>query len=491
MYELFGGNPFDLMAEVLRLAEQKRKSSHWYTPTLEADERCGKEARKLLEPYDKELKLAATIGLDLQAIAAIIRQCETKEFYVLYKILQELDYFFSWEQFCEAIDEAKSFRALNDNIEETGIRILPRVKIPQFAYEGHLRRDARSFCDYINANLQNCYYIKEENLNVDGIKYELENVIYQPEIKGKDRESLTIAFSPLTNLPLDDILQINYFAERDENGLEQNYFSAEGVKWPELCFEKYKKLYQCACEFDADIVMAPEMLGVDGLYKLDKLKFNENSHEWSKAKMKKGNRVPSLVLTPTYCKNGRNSVRVFDKYGKMLLEQDKQYPFVYRKKDALMEKLYTENLKNCENRIVMLHVPHWGRMVFPICMDFLNPSYQNVLIRVLQATLVLCPSYSNGATNFEAALSTGVQFQTTSLWGNSCSALQPHLVDCGYVGAVRLPNVGTNASPVRFELDCKGKCMKECAFIVHLPLNYAGISRWQDCTAKCYHHHGL
>lgn len=46
MYELFGGNPFDLMAEVLRLAEQKRKSSHWYTPTLEADERCGKEARK-------------------------------------------------------------------------------------------------------------------------------------------------------------------------------------------------------------------------------------------------------------------------------------------------------------------------------------------------------------------------------------------------------------------------------------------------------------
>lgn len=54
MYELFGGNPFDLMAEVLRLAEQKRKSSHWYTPTLEADERCGKEARKLLEPYDKE-----------------------------------------------------------------------------------------------------------------------------------------------------------------------------------------------------------------------------------------------------------------------------------------------------------------------------------------------------------------------------------------------------------------------------------------------------
>lgn len=136
MYELFGGNPFDLMAEVLRLAEQKRKSSHWYTPTLEADERCGKEARKLLEPYDKELKLAATIGLDLQAIAAIIRQCETKEFYVLYKILQELDYFFSWEQFCEAIDEAKSFRALNDNIEETGIRILPRVKIPQFAYEG-------------------------------------------------------------------------------------------------------------------------------------------------------------------------------------------------------------------------------------------------------------------------------------------------------------------------------------------------------------------
>lgn len=91
--------------------------------------------------------------------------------------------------------------------------------------------------------------------------------------------------------------------------------------------------------------MAPEMLGVDGLYKLDKLKFNENLHEWSKAKMKKGNRVPSLVLTPTYCKNGRNSVRVFDKYGKMLLEQDKQYPFVYRKKDALMEKLYTENLK--------------------------------------------------------------------------------------------------------------------------------------------------
>lgn len=161
------------------------------------------------------------------------------------------------------------------------------MEIPHFAYEGHLRRDARSFCDYINANLQNCYYIKEENLNVDGIQYELENVIYQPEIKEKERESLTIAFSPLTNLPLDDVLQINYFAESDENGLEQNYFSAEGVKQPELCFEKYKKLYQCACKFDADIVMAPEMLGVDELYKLDELKFNENLHKWSKTKMEK------------------------------------------------------------------------------------------------------------------------------------------------------------------------------------------------------------
>lgn len=27
MYELFGGNPFDLMAEVLRLAEQNRKEN--------------------------------------------------------------------------------------------------------------------------------------------------------------------------------------------------------------------------------------------------------------------------------------------------------------------------------------------------------------------------------------------------------------------------------------------------------------------------------
>lgn len=114
------------------------------------------------------------------------------------------------------------------------------------------------------------------------------------------------------------------------------------------------------------------------------------------------------------------------------------------------------------------------------------PAYQDLLIRVLHATLILCPSYSVGSANFELALSAGVQFQATTLWGNSCSALYP-CENTGYTGAIRLPNIGHEALTVRFELECEGKCSEKCAFLIQVPLNCAGESRRQDIGAKCTH----
>lgn len=125
-------------------------------------------------------------------------------------------------------------------------------------------------------------------------------------------------------------------------------------------------------------------------------------------------------------------------------------------------------------------------IAFPICKDFLTPAYQDLLIRVLHATLILCPSYSVGSANFELALSAGVQFQATTLWGNSCSALYP-CENTGYTGAIRLPNIGHEALTVRFELECEGKCSEKCAFLIQVPLNCAGESRRQDIGAKCTH----
>lgn len=454
-----------------------------------SDQFCYTQALAILQPYQEELMDAATIGLTSQTRYNIVKQCEGLPVLILHKIVLELDNYFSWEQFIEEQGNAQPFGALNDNVEETHIRILPRVPIPSIVYEGHLRRNAHSFYDRINSELKNCYYIKEDALTINGVHYEVKNVIYNPELRSKNRGQLTVAFSPLINLPMDKALEIEWFQRKAENDIVYNLFSILGLKDEQLCFNRYENLYKKACEFDADIVMGPEMLCPLGLYETDELGYNQHLRQWSSQRMKGSKRAPALILAPSFWRNGRNSIRVFNKNGKLLLEQDKQYPFTYRKplETVGLEEKYTENLENSQRCIWLLHIPYWGRLVFPICMDFLQPLYQDLLIRELQATLVLCSSYSAGNANFENALTSGVQFQATSFWGNSCSALQPHLKECGYTGAVLLPNIGTTASPLRLELRCQEICGNGCAFIVQVPLNYAGQTRWQDIGARCHH----
>lgn len=483
-------NPFNLMATLLAMTiATSTEPESTLAISSASDQLCYRQALAILQPYREELRDAATIGLTSQTICNIVKQCEGLPFSVLHKIVLELDYYFSWEQLIEEQGDAEPFRALNDNIEETHIRVLPRVPVPSIVYEGHSRRDAHSFYDRINSELRNCYYIKEDALIINGVHYEVKNVIYNPELRSKNREKLTVAFSPLINLPMDDTLEIKYFQREGKNGIVYNLFSVLGLKDEQLCFNRYKNLYQKACEFDADIVMGPEMLCPLGLYEIDELRYNQHLRQWSSQKKTGSERAPALILIPSFWKNGRNNIRVFNRNGKLLLEQDKQYPFTHRKQSetAGLGEKYTENLENSQYCIWLLHIPYWGRLVFPICMDFLQPLYQDLLIRELQSTLILCSSYSAGNANFERALASGVQFQATAFWGNSCSALQPHLKECGYTGAVLLPNIGKKASPLRLELRCQEICGNGCAFIVQVPLNYAGQTRWQD-TGATYHH---
>lgn len=479
-------NPFNLLAKLLALTLKKKPVEVQPLESKE-DKRCFDKAIAVLEPYQDEMSEAATIGVTSQTSDAIIEQCKKFPFDVLYKILLVLDNYFTWEQISEEFDEEVRFQALNTNIEETGLRILPNIPSPRTEFEGRVRQTADSFSESLNSDFRNCYYIEEKNLQINGIQYELENVIYQVEHRNRNREQLLVAYSPLTSLQMEDVLKINCFSREDEHGLAHNFFSIDELKEEKLCVEAYKNLYHRACAMDADIVMGPEMLCPQSLYEVDDFGYNTYLHQWSKEKRKLHERAPALILTPSFWKDGRNTVRAFDRRGKLLLEQDKQCPFTYSKKitDTGKEK-YQENLENRIYRVVILHIPYWGRIAFPICKDFLTPAYQDLLIRVLHATLILCPSYSVGSANFELALSAGVQFQATTLWGNSCSALYP-CENTGYTGAIRLPNIGHEALTVRFELECEGKCSEKCAFLIQVPLNCAGESRRQDIGAKCTH----
>ena len=443
-----------------------------------------------MECYERAKKILMENGLtnenilldDINEVVCqnILKACNTyNDFHIMRWIVLLLDEKLKWEYFAD-YQRSDAFTALNTNIMDTDLLILPRVPtIVPFQQEQEIKCADR-FYPFLSGDLQNIYYIYHEKLKILNKSYNIRNIIYQPELRENNRESITLAYSPLLCIEDEGIFNIS-FNEQSVKAHRYNYFSVNGVKkkWEKKIEKCFLQFYKNACEINADIVCSCEMICPQSLYEHTDGYNKLLSEQISQNEMF---RAPALILVPTYSYEKKNSLNVYDKNGKFLLTQCKQIPFVYQKDNIR----YTEDLSSCDQTIWILHVPGWGRLVFPICKDFLHPEYRDLLIKELKATLVICPSYSNGSRDFERDILAGSPYGTGCFWGNACKTKKEN--GQGYVGAISGPLIGDASGVKRLLAKCDNdKTCQNCMFKIVFPLHYAGRDRHFDAEIQIEH----
>ena len=402
-------------------------------------------------------------------------------------------------------------RQLNINAEELGILILPRLYC-SWSRKGRDKFTELSVSRGINELMQSYYYVDVKALGGFKVHHYMMNNPEKDSVK-----FLRIAVSPLTN---GNVLAIKKYSaegckkiaivgvgsdcvedESEDKKVEKEFYvSRRGLE------DKVLKVIDKAAEIKADILMFPEMLGTkeireQSLERLACLEIETN-----------GMHPPSVTLLPTEweygnCgegaepwKAGNNTNTLYVACSGSLIEgegfketfrQQKQNP--YLEKAAVLSGA-VEDIK-ADKSINVLHIPNLGRIVFPICADLLAASYRKILIEVLGATLVLCPSFSKGFDDFIQLTNIGNPFGCRIVWCDSCAVR--HLYEKNTHGVFKECDIccigaygGRNYTPIKPQPQCKdGKCGNLCLFYIDIPLSafsfgdVSGKLRWQHLTA--------
>ena len=472
----------DLIAEMIAIlldeAKEKPELVDGIDNLSEKDDNTRRiEAQNLLESYgfgENYTVLFDKKEHEFQGILDAFKK--TPSFHCKRWILMLLSRKVSWETFAD-IQSGEPFYSMNSNLQETGIILLPKVPVTVTTYDGRPRKDPLRFSSWLNPLLEGCYFIAADKLIANGRTFRINNIIYQPVLNTVCRTSLQVAYSPLCNGRIEDFLQIEKRDVTKENGETHGVFTVDGIRTEKESYieDRFVNLYNTACEKMVDIVCSCEMLCTKRLFEIDEAGFNPVLVELIAKHTQ--DRIPSLILAPTRSEKGKNSLRVFDSTGKHLRTQDKQYGYTYER--------HTEDLSRCLNEIWILHIPYWGKIVFPICKDLLQQEYRNLLLQEIRANILICPSFSSGSTDFELAASAVKAYAASSIWGNSCIAASEHWD--GFIGVIYIPAIGENVSERRIMAECNQKCSENCAFLVHLPLDCAGDDRHKDIGAYVSH----
>ena len=448
--------------------------------------------RGILRPWHKELDRAAIKGLPDNVYTDILSKAKTLNNYYIYRILLcELDgnSQLGWEEIKNKTD-LSGFEALNTNVNETGILILPKVSGPQTTYKRYNindadvkeellpRKTADEWVDNLNECFGNFYYIKKKDLN----GYTLRNYMCNLTYSDTGKSEMKIGLAPLWNLPFKKMLAYDDTIKgKDEAGNRCLYLGKIEVKEKDEVFTRFCKSFKTACKNDVDIFMGPEMLGTHHLYDLDQHGFNKAIKTLTKEE-KKG-KVPQLILAPTLWENNSNKTNVYLQTGRKLCSQYKQHRYRFKGKKGNCR----EDLRGAPKEICVIHVPQWGRITIPICIDFLFQDYREIMVKAIKADILLCPSYSPGVHNFLKALDAFSEFGVYVIWLDTCSALEMTKTGAPeMVGAVCTPSVSSKPRIERLIPKCNGEC-KGCLFVVTIPLNCMGEDPHEDIGAKVDH----
>ena len=370
---------------------------------------------------------------------------------------------------------------LNSNIKETKIIILPKFRTPFQATHKqkqviesessaeHSKKENKRWNDEINNMLLNLFFVDVEKLN----GFNIVNIFFEQDFS--DKSFFTVGFTPITNVPFQRLFSYDSIVRKHKNGHRIKYLSNITLLNKEQIEERFLACYELACKNKIDLLFAPELLGTDSLTNVDKYGRNP----LLKGKKEYSYFTPLVTLTPTYWNNCTNSLSIYTKNGKRVSIQYKQNSYVHAGK--------TEDLSNTKKEIVVAHINGWGRLVFPICADLLNENYRNILVTELNATMVICPSFSPGTREFEKISSLCSAHDFYCIWGNSCAATSSNPEPPEYPAIVSLPIISSAPERTRLHTKCDQNCEKPCLFRIKIPLQLKGDSLHEDKNAEYDH----
>lgn len=467
--DYIGTTLFNLIAVLFNKISNFPIDDHKSPISKELSDSYEKIAKDILSDKINTKKICSgdKICVNSQDFTDIINTCENYNDFILYRsVLCQLDMLIDINALIKTFNYNKiydgkvhkSFNSLNENTSETGVTIIP--KVPSLPNTFFVKKDdsvldkeykdSNYWYDNINEHFNNIICIKNAALN----GYVIKNVVIEL-FRDCKRDKIVIGVTPCCNDDLSSIMDVKQYCNKETG---KQHFKINKYYDPKELTDRFLNVLSNAKDNNVDILMGPEMLGSMEMCETDSMGYNPIFR-------KKAGNMPHLVITPTVWTEGKNFLSVYLNSGELIGSQYKQNSFEYTDSGECFE----EDLKNTPKEILLLHIPGWGRIVLPICVDFLVAKYRDILARELKATLMLCPSYSSGIVQFGNASSSVRDFGTRLIWINSCSALKKFTNKPDTIGLVSVPvtnpsNIEQNATPIKPQ--CNGKCSKNCLFTI-------------------------
>ena len=400
------------------------------------EDRCEKTVVRVLEPAD----VTPAFLDDLKSL--IERLKDSKDYYALLGLLQILDTSMTTllNQAVADFEQENFSIVLNTNRESVGVGLLPRCSC---VWERKHRLVHRY--NNLESFLYNILLIENSVLGelID------EHYFLQKDLfpRFRERNAVKIAATPLrrdrhSKAQLIDKDKVLYYSIT----YDPSSFEADN----ELIWNKI----WTAAENESDIVVFPELLG------------NVEMTDYVASKIKAlspddADKIPSLIVLPSYWEKNRNVVTIMDKFGNVICKQNKQNPF--RKEfDGVG---YLEQINS--NLVVnILHFEGIGRIAIMVCRDFLETEYMQQLMRCFKLTLIIVPSFSTGSYDFRRSFDLCAHEDCNVVWVNTCSALikgkEANFQDVGYVRKRISRN--EDEAQMLFKMPiCEGAFKGECA----------------------------
>ena len=325
---------------------------------------------------------------------------------------------------------------LNGNAEKTGIAIYPR-KTPQWDTEKSERNRERR----LNTSFMNYMMIRLSDVSPFNVivHYWNDNGLLQ---RTGDGWKLKVALSPVM-----DYAEL----DKEENEVESGYtVRVKGVKNEDAIMDREIRIFDEIFAREYGIIVFPEILGTEAV--LDAIK----------TRMQDYPERCCFVVVPTICKDGRNTLVVLGPGGVECLKQEKTTPAILLTKEGRAKR---EDLIY-GNQVHVLITEELVLVAFPICAELLDPDFYRLIVDILLADTIICPSYSPGVVAFHDTLLKGIAAKILEIYINTCSAKA--VSRRGEVpeplGLVQVPDSNGERHIWDVLRDCQGVCSEQICY---------------------------
>ena len=446
---------FDWMAVLIRkVLDAEQFSDKDFQSIL-----CDKENKKYLNLRCKFPELICESGtfksirrMDLKASFYERIKCTVMEedVYSMQLLLYYMDRaiedcFQTWIGFEDDVD---SYNSLNQNLKETHIGIIKKVKC---------KWEHTTVNNNLRGILSKFYFIDYKKCQ----DFVVKNIVLDPQMIFRGEKKLfRIAISPVTREKA-VIFSDPYERKNERTGARQYLFRVEGIANEDEITKKVITNIHKAGKSGADILVFPEMLGTQ--------KMLERTIALLQKEKKK---CPCLIVFPSIWKkteadleNENKSAVVLN--GERVLFEQKKYGDFWYSKDGI--PIYEDINREKQDQILyVIHIEGLGRICILICYDYLEEENREKIIKNVCPTLVCSPSFSTGSFHFKILSGKYFDQNCNWVWCNTCAA--EHEVkgqkegNFKIVGAITtLSKVCDLTEPGTFENVYKGRyaCEKE------------------------------